>query len=114
LPNRSARRRAAPGWAGVGRAIEQENRNVKARTSLAASAAAALFLAGLAAPALAQEGGAEAKVKCEGVNSCKGHGDCKSASNACKGQNGCGGKGFVMMTQAECDAAKAAKAREKQ
>jgi hypothetical protein len=44
------------------------------------------------------------------VNACKGHGECKSAQNACKGQNGCGGKGFKMMTQAECDAAKAAAA----
>jgi len=88
-------------------------RIVKTRISVAASAAAAIFLAGLAAPAHAEEPGAEAKIKCEGVNSCKGHGECKSASNACKGQNGCSGKGFVMMTQAECDAAKA-KAAEKQ
>ena len=85
---------------------------MKIRTSLAASAAAALFLAGVAGAAHAAEPGAEAKVKCEGVNSCKGHGECKSASNACKGQNGCGGKGFMTMTQAECDAAKA-KAAEK-
>lgn len=49
----------------------------------------------------------DAKVKCQGVNSCKGHSACKSASNACKGQNACKGKGFMMMTQAECDAAKA-------
>ena len=80
---------------------------MRIRTSLVASAAAALFLAGLAGAAHAEESGTEAKIKCEGVNSCKGHGECKSAANACKGQNGCGGKGFQMMTQAECDAAKA-------
>jgi hypothetical protein len=81
---------------------------------LVASAAAALFLGGLAGAAHAEEaGGSEAKVKCEGVNSCKGHGACKSAQNACKGQNGCGGKGFLMMTQAECDAAKAKAAEKK-
>ena len=80
---------------------------MKIRTSLAASAAAALFLAGVAGPAHAEEQGTDAKVKCEGVNSCKGHSDCKTATNECKGQNGCGGKGFLMMTQAECDAAKA-------
>ena len=85
---------------------------MKIRTSLAASAAAALFLAGMAGAAHAEEPGSEAKIKCEGVNSCKGHSDCKSAANACKGQNGCGGKGFLMMTKAECDAAKA-KAAEK-
>jgi hypothetical protein len=72
-----------------------------------ATAAAALFVTGLAGAAHADEPSAEAKIKCEGVNSCKGHGACKTAHNACKGQNGCGGKGFVMMTQAECDAAKA-------
>jgi len=77
------------------------------RNSLVATAAAGLFLAGLAGVASAAEPAAEAKVKCEGVNQCKGHGECKSAHNACAGQNGCGGKGFMMMTQAECDAAKA-------
>ena len=46
------------------------------------------------------------KMKCEGVNGCKGKSACKTASNACAGQNGCAGKGFMMMTQAECDAAK--------
>lgn len=83
------------------------------RNAVAASAAAALFLAGLAGAAHAEEPGAEAKIKCEGVNSCKGHSDCKSATNACKGKNGCGGKGFQMMTQAECDAAKAKAADKK-
>jgi hypothetical protein len=77
-----------------------------------AAAAAALFLGGLAGAAHSEESG-EAKIKCEGVNSCKGHSDCKSAQNACKGQNGCGGKGFVMMTQEECDAAKAKAAEKK-
>jgi uncharacterized membrane protein len=85
---------------------------VKSRSALVASAAAALFVAGMAGAALAEEGGTAAKVKCEGVNSCKGHSDCKSAHNSCKGQNGCAGKGFMMMTQTECDAAKAKAADE--
>ena len=86
---------------------------MRTRNALVASAAAALFLAGFGGAAHAEAPGSEAKVKCEGVNSCKGHSDCKSAQNACKGHNGCGGKGFLMMTQAECDAAKA-KAAEKE
>ena len=49
----------------------------------------------------------DAKVKCSGVNSCKGQSACKSANNSCKGQNSCKGTGFKMMTQADCDAAKA-------
>ena len=85
---------------------------MRTRSALVASAAAALFLAGVAGAAYAEEPGSEAKVKCEGVNSCKGHSDCKSAQNSCKGKNGCAGKGFMTMTKAECDAAKA-KAAEK-
>jgi hypothetical protein len=41
-------------------------------------------------------------VKCEGVNSCKGHGSCKTAMNSCKGQNSCKGKGHIEMTEKEC------------
>lgn len=86
---------------------------MKTRSALVASAAAAMFMAGFAGAAHAEEPSGEAKIKCEGVNSCKGQGSCKSAQNACKGQNGCGGKGFLMMTKAECDAAKAKAAEKK-
>jgi hypothetical protein len=68
-----------------------------------AAAAAVMFSTVAVSTASADEG----KVKCEGVNSCKGHSACKSANNACKGQNSCKGKGFLEMTQAQCDAAKA-------
>ncbi|MEO5573113.1 MAG: hypothetical protein ABIR48_01300, partial [Gammaproteobacteria bacterium] len=47
------------------------------------------------------------KIHCEGVNSCKGTTACKGASNECKGQNSCKGQGFLALSQAECDAAKA-------
>lgn len=49
----------------------------------------------------------EAKVKCTGVNSCKGQSSCKSARNSCKGLNSCKGKGFVALSKADCAAAKA-------
>jgi hypothetical protein len=49
----------------------------------------------------------EAKVKCTGVNSCKGQSSCKSAKNSCKGLNSCKGQGFVEMSKADCAAAKA-------
>jgi len=45
---------------------------------------------------------ATADVPCYGVNSCKGHGACKTTNNACKGQNSCKGKGLTMMTEAKC------------
>lgn len=45
----------------------------------------------------------EAKVKCGGINSCKGQGACAGASNGCAGKNGCKGKGWVETASAkEC------------
>ena len=69
-----------------------------------AAAAAGLFAMGHAAPALADDAG---KIQCEGVNSCKGKGDCKGAKNSCKGENSCKGQGFKAMTKEECEKAKA-------
>ncbi len=68
-----------------------------------AAAAAVMFSTVVMTTAQADE----AKVKCQGVNSCKGQSACKSANNACKGQNSCKGKGFVEMSKADCNAAKA-------
>jgi uncharacterized membrane protein len=45
-----------------------------------------------------------AKVHCFGVNSCKGHNDCKTAKNSCKGMGSCKGQGFVAMSKKECKA----------
>jgi hypothetical protein len=75
-------------------------------TAALAAAAAALFAAGTG-PVSA---GDEAKVKCEGVNSCKGKSACATAENSCAGQNSCSGKGYLELTKAECDAAKAKQA----
>ena len=72
-----------------------------------AAAAAVMFLG--APMANADDSAAASVGHCVGANSCKGQSACKSASNSCKGQNSCKGKGFVEMTQAQCDAAKAKK-----
>jgi uncharacterized membrane protein len=85
---------------------DKENANMRSRvlSSVAlAAAAAVMFSTAAVSTASAEEG----KMKCQGVNSCKGHSACKSANNACKGQNSCKGKGYLEMTKAECDAAKA-------
>jgi len=66
--------------------------------------AAALLFGSIAAPVIAAD---EAKVKCEGVNACKGKSSCATAKNACSGQNSCKGQGYLSLTKAECDAAKA-------
>lgn len=67
--------------------------------------AAALLFGSIAAPVSAAD---EAKVKCEGVNSCKGQGACATEKNSCAGKNSCKGQGYVQLSKAECDAAKAA------
>jgi uncharacterized membrane protein len=79
---------------------------IRGKNVALAAAVAGLFALG-AGHALADshEGKGE-KIKCEGVNGCKGKGSCHSAANTCAGKNGCKGKGFMMMTQAECDAAR--------
>lgn len=39
---------------------------------------------------------------CYGVNKCKGHNDCKTATNACKGMASCKGLGFLKMSKHAC------------
>ncbi len=74
-----------------------------------ASAAAALFAAGTAGTATAaHHEGSEEKIKCEGVNECKGQSACATDHSSCTGHNSCKGKGWIKLTKAECDAAKAA------
>jgi hypothetical protein len=68
-----------------------------------AAAAIALAMSGVAVKT-AQA--ADTSVHCMGVNSCKGTGACKTASNACKGQNSCKGMGFVIEKSAmDCEKA---------
>jgi len=66
-----------------------------------ALATAAISLATL--PITSTTAYASKHVDCYGVNSCKGHGKCKTAKNACKGQNSCKGQGFVKMTAKKCE-----------
>ena len=80
--------------------------NARKLTGLAlATAAAGLFAtAGIPAAFADKE---MAKVHCDGVNSCKGHSACQTATSACKGQNSCKGKGWMYLSKEECIAAKA-------
>jgi hypothetical protein len=69
-----------------------------------AAAAAMLFASGCASTGTGS--GSMAKVKCAGVNACKGHGECKSTTNGCRGQNACGRQGWVFMeSKNDCTAA---------
>ena len=68
-----------------------------------ATAAAAMFIAGAAVSTAPTAAKAADGVKCMGINSCKGHGACKTASNDCKGHNACKGQGWVSTKSAkEC------------
>jgi hypothetical protein len=67
--------------------------------AVVASAVAGLFAAATPAVVHAKEGG---KVKCSGINSCKGTGSCKSSVSSCKGMNDCKGKGVIETTAKEC------------
>jgi hypothetical protein len=71
------------------------------RKSGAALAAAAAVLM-MSATVPVAPAAADYKVKCFGLNSCKGHGQCKSLGNSCAGQNSCKGKGVLMMGKATC------------
>lgn len=77
----------------------------RSKISGAAIATAAALLFGTVSANVASA--EEAKVKCEGVNGCKGKSACATATNSCQGQNSCKGHGYLLLTKAECDAAKA-------
>ena len=42
------------------------------------------------------------KHACKGLNSCEGHGGCKTADNECKGKNACEGKGGCATVEHAC------------
>jgi uncharacterized membrane protein len=48
---------------------------------------------------------ADAKGKCIGANACRGKSDCSTGQTACGGavSNSCKGKGFLLLTKAQCD-----------
>ena len=70
-------------------------------TSALVLATAALFASG-AALAHDKPTTTEGTVKCTGINACKGHSACATATNACKGQNSCKGKGYSATSAKEC------------
>src|SRR5256885_17141478 len=79
--------------------------------ALVASAVAGLFAAAAPAVAHAKDAG---KVKCMGVNACKGKGACKTATSSCSGMNDCKGKGMTEMSEKDCKAKKGTVAAEKE
>lgn len=81
----------------------------KQAKNLLSGAALAVAVAGLAGCAsngtsstAATPAGTTDLVHCYGVNVCKGHNDCGTASNSCSGQASCKGTGFVGMPSKAC------------
>lgn len=42
------------------------------------------------------------QIQCYGINQCKGHNDCHTATNSCMGQGSCKGKGWVSLPASSC------------
>jgi hypothetical protein len=73
----------------------------KSGAAIATAMAALIFTA--AVPVGAAH--ASPKGKCIGANACKGKSDCSTGASACGGatSNSCKGKGYLLMTKAQCD-----------
>jgi uncharacterized membrane protein len=69
---------------------------------LIAAAAATLLLNG-AVQARAEEKAGGDKVKCYGINECKGRGSCASSSKSFSGKNECKGERLLNMNKVECE-----------
>ena len=66
-----------------------------------ASAVATLLASGTLVAQAEDKAGGD-KVRCAGINECKGHGSCAGEGHSCKGQNSCKGQGWVETSAAEC------------
>jgi uncharacterized membrane protein len=70
-------------------------------TVLMAAVAGLLTVGAVGAATSARAADAD-KVKCYGINSCKGQGGCAGAGHGCAGKNACKGQGFVETTKDDC------------
>lgn len=68
---------------------------------LMAAVAGLLTVGAIGAASTARAAEAD-KVKCYGINKCKGQGACGGAGHACAGKNACKGQGFVDTTKDDC------------
>ena len=82
--------------------------NKPLRGIVIASAVASLFAAAAHAgdkAAPKKDAKVAAKIRCEGINSCKGKGECGGANGtSCAGTNECKGKGWIQVPEKDCKA----------
>jgi hypothetical protein len=77
---------------------------MNAKSILIASTAAMLLISGAVTARADDMANGGKQVSCFGINSCKGHGSCKTAQNDCKGKNACKGQGNTMTSSEDCSA----------
>ncbi len=75
---------------------------MNAKSILIASAAAMLLISGAVTARADDMMNGGKQVTCFGINSCKGHGSCKTAQNDCKGKNACKGQGNTVTSSEDC------------
>lgn len=68
--------------------------------SVASIVAAGCSKAGASEDAKSAE--SSVKVKCLGINECKGQSSCDAVEHSCAGQNECKGKGWLLAPKDEC------------
>jgi hypothetical protein len=76
--------------------------HAKLRGAMIATAVAGLFACAHNEPRpAAPSGDVSATVRCLGVNSCKGQGECKTATHPCGKHTPCKGQGWVTLPSAD-------------
>ena len=68
---------------------------------LMAAVAGLLTVGAISAPSTARAADSD-KVKCYGINSCKGKSSCAGGGHSCAGKNACKGQGAVDTTKDDC------------
>jgi hypothetical protein len=81
---------------------------MESKNLLLSAAVTGLVMGGAALASSGDYKKAPESVHCQEVNGCKGQGACGGATHGCAGQNACKGKGWLKLSQKECDAATAA------
>ena len=78
-------------------------KHVAKKSGAAIATAVASLILTAAVPMAAAH--ADAQGKCMGANACKGKSDCSTGASACGGatSNSCKGKGYLLLTKAQCD-----------
>jgi hypothetical protein len=75
------------------------------RGSLIASAVAGLFACASSPQPVAPSGTTASSVRCQGINSCRGQGECSAADHPCGKHTACKGQGWLTVpSAAECTA----------